>query len=280
MTEPRVVALLTCHNRREQTLACLRGLRSQASAAAGLDVVVLDAGSTDGTPEAIAEQFAEVILINGSEDLYWNGGMRLAFARALTEDYDHYLWVNDDTHLDDGALEVLLDTQHVLAKRGLQPAITVGSIRDPRTGELTYGGVSRPDPMRPLRFSLVAPGDEPQACETMNGNCVLVPREVVERIGNLDPAYTHGIGDYDYGLRAQQVGCGVWIAPGTVGTCPRNPAHAWRGSPRQQIRGMRSPKGLPPKEWMTFARRWGGPAWPIYAASPYVRFALRAALRT
>lgn len=277
MTTPRVAAVLTSHNRREQTLACLEGLRGQAAGTAQVDVFLLDAASGDGTPDAVAERFPEVTLLRGSSDLYWNGGMRLALAHAVAGNYDYYLWINDDTHLDDGALARLLRTDTALAERGAGPAITVGSTRDPDTGALTYGGVRRRDHGRPLHFTLIPPGTEPVAAETMNGNCVLVPRAVVERVGNLDEVYTHGIGDFDYGLRARRAGCGVFVAPGTVGTCARNPADTPLPM-RQELRRLVSPKGLPPREWATFARRWAGPAWPFYALGPYVRLVRRAAM--
>ena len=69
---------------------------------------------------AIAEQFPEVTLLHGNGKLYWNGGMRRAFAAAIAGDYDYYLWMNDDTELDDGALAVLLDTERRLRERAMR----------------------------------------------------------------------------------------------------------------------------------------------------------------
>lgn len=40
----------------------------------------------------------------------------------------------------------------------------------------------------------------------MNGNCVFIPSEIVNAIGNLDPIFSHAMGDIDYGLRAQKKG--------------------------------------------------------------------------
>ena len=132
--------------------------------------------------------------------------MRQAFAAAIVGDYDHYLWLNDDVYLDDGALAVLLDTERRLCQRG-EAVIVVGSTRDPQTGELTYGGVVHPHRWRPLRSELVEPGDAPRPCDTMNGQVVLISRAVVQRIGNIDPAFVQQMGDFDYGLRARAAGC-------------------------------------------------------------------------
>jgi GT2 family glycosyltransferase len=273
MTRPRISVLLTCHNRAARTLTCLRSLANQADPSqAELEIVLVDAGSTDGTPEAVAEHFPQVTLVRRGPDLFWNGGMRVALAHAHERHPDLYLWLNDDVELDPDALARLLTTHERLAADGRPPSIVVGSTRDPETGQLTYGGVIRPDRWRPMLYERVRPGEHPLPAETMNGNCVLVPREVVTRIGNLSPAYTHGMGDYDYGHRATRAGCEVWVAPGTIGTCSRNPARPRAGSFDEHRRQATSPTGgLPPTEWLTFARRWAGPLWPIYGLSPYVR---------
>ena len=116
-TATRVAALLAAYNRRDLTLACLRSLQAQQLPGVTLDLFVLDDASSDGTSEQIAEQFPEVTLLHGNGQLYWNGGMRRAFAAAMAGDYDYYLWMNDDTDLDDGALAVLLDTECRLRAR-------------------------------------------------------------------------------------------------------------------------------------------------------------------
>lgn len=269
----RVGAVLACHNRVDKTMAALGALLSQKDCDdVDLRVHLLDDASTDGTPERVAAQFPDVSLHHGHGQLFWNGGMRVAFAAALAEDHDHYLWLNDDTIMDPDALRTLLDTHHWVSAEAQRPLIVAGSTRDPDTGELTYGGVNRPSRLRPLRFDLITPGTQPRASETMNGNCVLIPREVARRVGNLEPAYQHGMGDYDYGLRARASGCDVWITPGTIATCSTNSAARAGERPlRQEWERVRSIKGLPPTDWKVFARRWAGVLWPVFWASPYVR---------
>lgn len=268
----RVAAVLACFNRRELTLACLRSLRAQQIPGVDLDIFVLDDASNDGTAAAIAQAFPEVTVLHGNGQLYWNGGMRRAFAAAIAGDYDSYLWMNDDTRLDDGALAVLLGTVAVLRDRGEEAVIVAGSTRHPDTGALTYGGRIRGSRTRPLRFELVEPAGEPRPCETMNGNIALIPRAVVQRVGNIDPAFRQKMGDYDYGLRARAAGCSVWVAPGTIGTCASHPERRTGERPlRDELRRLWSVKELPPGPWAVYARRWGGRLWPLRWLSPYVR---------
>jgi GT2 family glycosyltransferase len=129
-----------------------------------------------------------------------------------------------------------------------------------------------------MRFDAVPPATDARRCETFNGNVVLISAEVARRVGPIDAAFTHSMGDLDYGLRAGRHGCEVWLAPGTVGTCTGNPPPArWKDGSlplRTRLALVRGPKGLPPREWFVFTRRYGGVGWPLYWASPYVRTVL------
>jgi GT2 family glycosyltransferase len=271
-TATRVAAVLAAYNRRDLTLACVRSLQAQQLPGVTLDLFVLDDASSDGTSEQIAEQFPEVTLLHGNGQLYWNGGMRRAFAAAIAGDYDYYLWMNDDTHLDDGALAVLLDTECRLRAGDDGALIVAGSTRHPETGERTYGGVVHPYRWRPLKSVPVQPGDAPRPCDTMNGNVALISRAVVQRVGNVDPAFVQQMADFDYGLRARAAGCSVWVAPGTVGTCASHPKRRPGERPLvEELRRLWSVKELKPGPWAAYSRRWAGRLWPLYWLSPYVR---------
>lgn len=274
-----VVVLMTCHNRRETTVACLRSLVGQRGPDVSVRIVLTDDGSTDGTARAVREAWPGAQVVQGDGSLYWAKGM--AMAEAAARDYDFLLWLNDDVVLDSGALARLLDTHRSLAGPE-RKVLVVGALRDATSGALTYSGVTRCSRIRPMRFNRVVPATTPVPADTMNGNLVLVPRSVVEHIGPIDAAFSHGMADFDYGLRAGALGCEVWVAPGTLGTCARNPPlQEWsnRSTPvGTRWRLMRSPKGLPPRSWLRFTRRHAGPMWPAYWVFPYVRFLARALL--
>jgi GT2 family glycosyltransferase len=245
--------------------------------------VLLDDGSNDGTGGAVRSQFDWVRVIEGDGSRFWNRGTYDAFTDARRDDPDYYLWLNDDTILAPHAVEHLVSThRRLLSAQG--DGIVAGSVRDPETGDHTYGGVRRSRSWwRPAAFEWISPTDAIEHVDTVNGNCVLIPRSVVSKVGANDPTFTHGIGDFDYGLRAGAAGFNVVIAPGSVGTCPRNPppprlAGGLASRVSKSWRRTTSPKGLPPRDWARFMRRWGGPFWPVFWASPYVRAMLAAAV--
>lgn len=275
--ECTIAALMTCHDRREKTLACLAALFEQElPAGAKLEAYLVDDGSTDGTAEAVGKSYPEVKIIQGNGGLFWNGGMRTAFAEALESDPDYYLWLNDDTTLYPDAVAKLLSTYRIAKEQGETRSVVVGSTCDPNTGTLTYGGMVRRNWWHPLKFQLLQPSEEPQPCHTMNGNCILIPREVARVVGNLDPDFVHSSGDLDYGLRVRQQGGSVWLAPGYIGTCRVNSleGNIWDNPDLtiwERLKLANNPKGLPMREWKIFARRHAGLLWPLYWSLPYIR---------
>src|SRR2546422_4164645 len=252
----RIAVLLTCHNRRCHTVECLRLLAVQTlPPRLRVRVFLVDDGSTDGTAEAIRMEFPDAYVIPGSGQLYWNGGIRLALSVALAEAVDFYFLLNDDTKLFPHALASLLDTACQVSDDGRCPAIVVGSTKDPFDRRLSYGGYRRQG-WKALDFVKVNPQDQPIPCDTFNGNCVLIPRVVMESLGNLDAAFTHSMGDMDLGLRARQLGFEIWMAPGYVGTCEANSGCGlWTDKSlpiRKRWQLLLGSKGLPPREWRVF----------------------------
>jgi GT2 family glycosyltransferase len=261
-----IIVCITCHNRRENTLKSINALYSQLVGLQRIHTYLVDDGSTDGTADAVRERYPEVKILPGDGNLYWNRGMHLAFGEALQKDYDYYLWLNDDTVLFPDALQRLLDTSMLFDNN----AIIVGSTQDPDSGEWSYGGFVRRHPKRPLRFKPFLPANEPVPVETMNGNCVLIPKRVVQIVGNLDPVFLHAMGDFDYGLRAQKLGFEVILAPGYFGNCKRDKLDFAKLPIFQRIKSLLSKKGLPPRDWAVFAKRYAGVLWPVYWLSPYI----------
>jgi GT2 family glycosyltransferase len=258
-----VDVLMTSHNRREKTVACLGSLMAQ-SLGLDLHVVLVDAGSTDGTREQVVERFPDVLLVEEGTEVFWGQGMRIAGTRAR-DDADFHLWLNDDVMLADSALADLLAW-------GRPDRIVVGKLQDDQ-GYPTYGGqlarrrrrlTTRPAPV----------SDVPVPVDTLNGNVVLVGRAVRDVVGAVrGDLFPHAFGDIDYGYTARDAGFEVVQAPGIVGECSRNPPPASRRLPtlRERWRALVSTKELPPSMWRRACFRYGGVLAPAYFVRPYLR---------
>lgn len=265
--DPATIAvLMTCHNRCVATLAALNSLKKQEGVGVQfeLEVFLVDGGSTDGTGRAVRARHPEAHLVASDDQTYWGQGMSLA-AAAAGERHDYHFWLNDDVVLEPDALRRLQDVVRV--RNGL----IVGATCNAR-GQRTYGGIRRGP--RPLEFLPVDVAARPVECDTVNGNVVLVPRNVMAAIGSIDPAFPHAMGDIDFGLRATAAGFPIVQAGGFLGQCEGHAPPAPVGGAVARLRRRCSVKELPPAAWWKFCRRHGGTSAAPYFIKPYMEAVL------
>ena len=207
----RYAVLLTCFNRRETTLKCLKQLYRQKTSGI-VDVYLCDDGSTDGTFKAVKTEFPDVHLSKGTGNLFWNRGMLASWKKAYDSGitYDAYIWLNDDAYLMEDALQELIDCSALCNDK----SIICGSFRDD-VGSFSYGG-------RDKQYKPLIPNGRLQPVYWLNGNCVFVPHAVVDKVGLLDGMFQHHLGDYDYGLRAIEAGISVMSTRKYIGMCASN----------------------------------------------------------
>ena len=273
--QARIAALLTCFNRKEKTLACLSRLFSQElPPGVSIHAFLVDDGCTDGTGDAVCADFSQVNVLRGDGTLFWTGGMHVAFGEAMKQGFDYYLWLNDDTFLYADTIKKLLATNDLLGREHKDRSLIGGSVRDPESGRLTYGGLVRGSLWHPLLLSRVPPEDTPKRVLTIEGNCVLVPAAVNNVLGNLSSEYRHNFGDIDYGLRAGRAGFACWIVPGFIGECSNDhpPRSIYRTlTRRERWKKITGPTGHPPGPWAEYCKRYAGPLWPLFWCRPYVK---------
>ena len=203
--------IITVYNRKNKTLQCLRNIKEQYIQTGNniiVDIYLTNDGCTDGTPEAILENYPDVNVIEGDGSLFWNRGMYVAWQEAAKQNYDFYLWLNDD-NLKIDALERLLLCS--ISKE--EKAIVIGSCCSSMNDKtITYGGYSK-------EGKLITNVEFEQKCKVFNGNIVLIPRYVFEQIGFNDHHYHHALGDFDYSLKAYNEGIESFVAKGVYGIC-------------------------------------------------------------
>lgn len=227
----KLAVLIASHNRRDVTLGCMSRLLPQLGKDDG--VYLVDDGSQDGTAAAVVGlNDKRIKVINGDGSLYWAKGMRKAWEAAFAErqDWDGYLWLNDDTELKPDAIAKMLAV-------GDGERIVVGELENAK-GEIVYG--SRPGGL-------------------FTGNCVFVPRKVYERLGMICGDYSHAWADSDYAMKAKRGGIGV-VSAGVVGKAEGHPNRpSLKGlTLRRRLSLLRAPKGWSLHDlWLYRRRNWG-----------------------
>ena len=223
----KIAVILTCFNRKKQTISCLEQLYQSVEKYdkknIELSVFLTDDGCTDGTSDAIKENFAgrDITILKGNGNLFWAGGMRLAWNAALAKgsDWDFYLLLNDDTDLLDNTFYELFTTHKYCiekyGKAGIYSGITSAKSDHHKT---TYGGDIWTNKLL-AKSRRLKPSGIPQKCDMTNANILLVSKEVVLEMGIFSDAYTHGMADYDYSMKANKCGFPVLVTGNICGRC-------------------------------------------------------------
>lgn len=238
-----IAALLSCHNRKPKTLACLHSLQATINAV----VYLMDDASTDGTVDAVRASFPQVHIIVGDGQLFWSRGMYTVWREAIKEDYDYYLWLNDDVELYPFFFQELMECMQY----GKNRCIISGLIENAEKTQILYGGCD-------VHKQLIQPNKIPQPITFMNGNVVLIPKYVVEKIGIIDPTFHHDLGDVDYGLRARENGIPVYTTRRPVAMGYSNNycrVRKWNTNLGQRFLRLYSPLGSHPRINFYFRRK-------------------------
>jgi GT2 family glycosyltransferase len=204
-------------NGREETLACLQSL---AHAAGSEDaVVVVDNGSSDGSPEAVAERFPGVTLLRNGANLGFAGGNNVGIRHALASGAEWVVLLNNDATVEPEALEAL----RAAAGRHADAGILAGKLffREPADRVWFAGqrfwpligysgrprGYGKPDAPE-LRVE--------QPTGRAAGAFMAISRAAIERVGLLDEDLFAYVEDVDWSLRVREAGLAVILVPDAI----------------------------------------------------------------
>lgn len=255
----KIAGLLTCYNRASKTEACLKRLQQILSKidTVELFLFITNDGSTDGTQKMLEEYqtVLNITIIKGDGNMFWSGGMRAAWNKALElEFFDGFLWINDDTCLKDSIFDEIIASQAYCMRQFKQCCISVGATAANEGGKLTYSGMKN--------RQKIVPTDTFQLCEMSNGNIVYIPMEVVRKIGIIDKFYKHGIGDIDYTYTAYKKGIPIVLMRGYCGYCENDHNSKYgilcNKTILERYKYVMSPLGFQMREYIYFNKKF----WP------------------
>jgi GT2 family glycosyltransferase len=217
------VAIVTpVHNRKNLTLLCLRSLHAADHSGLAIHIIVVDNGSTDGTSEAIHQQFPAVEIVAGDANFWYTAGTNRGIQAALLRKPDYILAINDDQVFHAQALQRL-----VLCAQQNRKAVIGALLLDwdhpenvMATGgrwDTWYGGWRHP---RTLTVKN-APRDRWEV-ELIVGNCVLYPVEAIAQVGLMNEKAIPMYGDAEYTPRMRRAGWTLMIEPRSYVWCQPN----------------------------------------------------------
>lgn len=233
----RVAIVAPVHNRRELTLQCLRSLSRVERTGLEISIFIVDDGCTDGTRNAIEQNFPDVNVVHGTGDLWYTAGTNLGIHAALKHDPDYVLCINDDSIFDEACIKHLVD------RASRTPRSVVGGLL------LLWNTPHRVFQVAPIWKTAKGGWQHwyqqtiwtiPQTSwevEMIVGNCVLYPVAVFKEAGFLRPQVSAQYGDAEFTTRLRKLGWRLVIEPRARVFCQPNYEHVSLTSRplRQQI---------------------------------------------
>jgi GT2 family glycosyltransferase len=217
---PRVSVLIVSWNTRESTLACLASL-PLGMGTVPYEVVVVDNGSVDGTPDAL-RAYEGISLIENKANAGFAVGVNQAYARARGE---FVLLLNSDVVVEPGAIERLV---RFLDDRG-DVAGTAPLYLNPDGSPQRFHFRLLSFPMAVANVSRLFDGllasqvrryrmldDDlsfPQPVEQPSASCLLLRRSRIPGDRLLDERFPIYFNDVDLARRLSRAGEELWLVP-------------------------------------------------------------------
>jgi GT2 family glycosyltransferase len=213
---PLVYIIVLSWNGKDDTLECLKSL--QQLTYPNVRVLLIDNASTDGTVATVRNAFADVGILVNPTNLRFAGGNNIGIKHALASSADYVLLLNNDTIVEPDFLTHLVRVAERESGVGMvspkiyyfhQPQLIwfAGGKIEWWKGWISHIGIRENDRGQ---YDTIRETDYLTAC------CVLVKREVIERIGMLDERYFIYGEDADWCIRASRAGYKLLYVPSAV----------------------------------------------------------------
>lgn len=186
----------------------------QQSTLPGVRTLVVDNGSTDGSPDKIATVFPTIEQICNPDNLGFAGGVNAGLRRALAEGADYVFLANNDTLIAPDMLERLVSAAENSNAALVSPAIfyaaeperiwSAGAWNSPLNLEVT--GEQRGFPAASLP-------EEPFEVDFITACGMLIRRDCLEKVGLFDEGFFMYYEDLDYCRRARDADLRILVEP-------------------------------------------------------------------
>ena len=220
---PDISICLVTLNAKQYLYSCLVSIQ-KSEPKASIEIIVSDNHSSDGTIDMLAEEFPEVKLIRNDK----NGGFAKPTNLAIRESRGRYvLLLNPDTVVHGNALDTLaayLDSHPETGVVGPKIFNRDGSMQKqcrrsegrPWDAFCHLSGLAAAHPKNP-RYNGYLMGyldeNETHEAQAVSGACMLIRREVLDKVGLLDERFFAYQEDSDFCKRTREAGWTVVYHP-------------------------------------------------------------------
>ncbi|MDO8659109.1 MAG: glycosyltransferase family 2 protein [Candidatus Parcubacteria bacterium] len=223
-------------NGKNNTLDCLKSLENIRKMNFESSIIVIDNASVDGSVESIKQYISNgkhdgIKIIENKKNLGFSGGHNVAIKYAFESGADYILVLNNDTYVDHNFLKELLIIAEEDNNIGiLVPKIyfapgfeyhkdrysksEIGKVLWYAGGEMDWANVIGHN--RGVDIVDKRQFDNAEETELATGCCMMIKREVFDKVGMFDDKYYLYYEDADLTMRTKRKGFKVVYVPGSI----------------------------------------------------------------
>lgn len=209
-------------NSKDYLRGCLKSIAVNISDLK-FEILVIDNASYDGSAQMVAVEFPHVSFIQSDRNLGFSGGNNRAVRQAKGS---FLLFLNPDTIMEEDALLTLVQTLRRLPDGAIAGARLLNTDRTLQTScvqsfptilnqvlgsDLLYRWFPRSTLWG--MAALFEASKEPEPVEVISGACLMIKREIFERVGGFDEHYFMYSEDVDLCFKIYQIGFKSYYVP-------------------------------------------------------------------
>jgi len=218
----KIFVVIVTYNPKKWIDTCFSSLRKSSLP---LNIIVVDNDSTDNSPVLIKGNYPEVNLIQSTENLGFGKANNIGIKKALNEDADYILLLNQDAWVEEGTIEKLVSVAQSNPDYGIISPIHLNGKGD----TLDYAFVEYIKQVKDNRLLndllLNIPMNDIYELPFVNAAAWLITRTCIQKVGGFDPMFFHYGEDDNYCQRVKFHGFKIGIVPGSTIFHDRQPSN-------------------------------------------------------
>lgn len=211
--------VIPVYNRWSYTKNCLENFRQQSYKS--YKIIIIDHGSTDGTPEKIKTQFPDVILLRGDESMWWTAATNMGVKYAIKNKAEHVLTINNDVSFGVDYLEQLIKS----ASENLNSLIGSVSLYKQDKNKIAFLGIKwnkwtakyKPAIDISLDQKIIRGKYKSIQTDLLPGRGTLIPITAFKEVGMYNEKdFPHYAADEDFSARCVKHGYDLYVATSAI----------------------------------------------------------------
>jgi len=203
---PKVCIIILNWNDEANVIECLESL--YGSSYGNYELLIVDNGSRTGSIDRIKQKYRKLTIIENGRNLGYAGGNNVGIEYALKTDSDFMLLLNSDTVVETQTLKHLTDVAASDEKTGIVGAVNC-CYADPDKYWYTGAKINWWNG----NFSPVKQnGNFAESVDKVAGSCLLIKRELIEKIGGFDKRFFAYFEESDLCIRCRSAGFKVVLS--------------------------------------------------------------------